>query len=122
MLWCPSFYTRLQARLVTSPFLSYPVLDGAPLFLVHNGQLLHRANESHILYVNALNVTRDSDTPGSLPYRLTLANRRDGLLDAVWRWRGAFLHLDNGEKSYNGLYYKCESLDEGKGVYTSFEL
>lgn len=51
-------------------FLSSP--DGAPLFLVHNGQLLHHANESHILYVNVLTATRDSDTPGSLPYRLTL--------------------------------------------------
>ena len=99
-------------------FLSSP--DGAPLFSVHNGQLLHHANESHILYVNAFNVTRD--TPGSLPFRLTLANRRDGLLDAVWRWRGAFLYLDDGDKSNNGLYYKCMTLDDGEGVFTSFDL
>ena len=33
-------------------FLSSP--DGAPLFSVLNGQLLHYANESHILYANDL--------------------------------------------------------------------
>lgn len=58
---------------------------------------------------------------GSLLLRLTLADQRDGLLDPVWRWRGAFLYLDHGERSNNGLYYNCVSKD-GEGVYTSFDL
>ncbi|KAF8484699.1 hypothetical protein DFH94DRAFT_244294 [Russula ochroleuca] len=101
---------------LTVSFLSSP--DGAPLFSVHNGQLYHHANESHFLYVNALNATQDMH--GSLLFRLTLADQRDGLLDAVWRWRGAFLYLDHGGRSNHGLYYKCASGD-GEGVYTSFD-
>lgn len=90
------------------------------MFFVHNGQLVHHTNESYILHVNILNVTRDMGEP--LPYKLALANQHDGLLDAMWRWRGAFLHLDHGQKSNNGLYYKCVSRGGSEGVYTSFEL
>ncbi|KAF8505834.1 hypothetical protein F5888DRAFT_1604423 [Russula emetica] len=94
--------------------------DGAPLFVsVHNGQLLHHTNESHFLYVNAMNVTQDMN--GSPLFRLTLASQRDGLLDAVWRWRGECLYLDDGQKSNKGLYYKCVSTG-GEGIYTSFDM
>lgn len=58
---------------------------------------------------------------GSLLFRLTVADQHDGLLDPVWRWRGAFLYLDHGERSNNGLYYNCMS-EDGEGVYTSFDL
>lgn len=94
--------------------------DGAPLFSVHNGQLLHHTNESHFLYVNAMNVTQDMNS--SPLYRLSLASQRDGLLDAVWRWRGEYLYLDDGQKSNHGLYYKCMSRNGGEDIYTSFDM
>ena len=83
---------------------------------MHNGQLLHRTNESHFLYVNAMNVTQDMN--GSPLFRLTLASQRDGLLGAVWRWRGEYLYLDDGQISNNGLYYKCG----GEEIHTSFDM
>jgi hypothetical protein len=67
-----------------------------------------------------MNATKDMN--GFPLFRLTLASQRDGILDAVWRWRGEYLYLDHGQKSNNGLYYKCVSRDGGEGVYTSFEL
>jgi len=92
----------------------------ALLFLVRNGRLLHYTNESHILHVNVLSATRDLDEP--LLFRLTLADQRDGLLDAMWRWSGAFLHLDHDQKSNHGLYFMCLTIDGGGRVYTSFDL
>ena len=77
-------------------------------------------NDSYIFHVNALNVTGNMDK--LLPYKLALADMHDGLLDAMWRWRGAFLHLNLGQKTNNGLYYKCLSRDGSEGVYTSFDL
>jgi hypothetical protein len=67
-----------------------------------------------------MNVTQDIN--GSPLFRLTLASQRDGLLDAVWRWRGEYLYLDDGQKSNNGLYYKCMSRTGGEGIYTSFDM
>lgn len=93
---------------------------GAPLFSVHNGQLLHHTNESHFLYVNAMNVTQDMN--GSPLFGLSLASQRDGLLDAVWRWRGDYLYLDDGQRSNNGLYYGCVSRNRGECIYTSFDM
>ncbi|KAI0304022.1 hypothetical protein BC826DRAFT_981002 [Russula brevipes] len=104
---------------LTISFLSSQ--DDAPLFFLKNGHLLHHTNGSYIFHVNVLNVTRDMDDP--LPYKLVLANCRDDLLDTMWTWSGAFLHLDHGDKSNNGLYYKCVSKDgRREGVYTSFDL
>ena len=67
-----------------------------------------------------MNVTQDMN--GFPLFRLTLASQRDGLLDAVWRWRGEYLYLDDGQNSNNGLYYKCVSRTWGEGIYTSFDL
>ena len=67
-----------------------------------------------------MNVTQDMN--GSPLLRLTLASRRDGLLDAVWRWRGEYLYLDDGQKSNNGLYYKCVFKTGEEGIYTSFDM
>ncbi|KAH9965867.1 hypothetical protein BC827DRAFT_1264951 [Russula dissimulans] len=92
----------------------------APLFLVRNGRLLHHTNESHILHVNVLSATRDLDEP--LLFRLTLADQRDGLLDAMWRWSGAFLHLDYDQKSNHDLYFMCLTIDGRERVYTSLDL
>ena len=96
--------------------------DGAPLplFSVHNGQLLHHTNESHFLYVNAMNVTQDMN--GSPLFKLTVASQHDGLLDVIWRWRGEYLYLDDGQRSNNGLYYKCVPRTGDEGIYTSFDL
>jgi len=114
----PSAAGSTTGNLTVSPRFSSD--DGAPLFVsVHNGQLLHHTNESHFLYVNAMNVTQDMN--GSPLFRLTLASQRDGLLDAVWRWRGECLYLDDGQKSNKGLYYKCVSTG-GEGIYTSFDI
>ena len=63
-----------------------------------------------------MNVTQDMN--GSLLFRLTLASQRDGLLGAVWRWRGEYLYLDDGQISNNGLYYKCG----GEEIHTSFDM
>ena len=87
---------------------------------MHSGYLFHYTNDSDIFHVNVLNVTGNVEEP--LPYKLTLENKHDGLLDATWRWRGAFLHVDHGQKTNNGLYYMCLSRDGGEGVYTSFDL
>jgi hypothetical protein len=104
---------------LTISFLSSQ--DDAPLFFLKNGHLLHHTNGSYVFHVNVLNVTRGMDDP--LPYKLVLANCRDDLLDTMWSWSGAFLHLDHGDKSNNGLYYKCVSKDgRREGVYTSFDL
>jgi hypothetical protein len=106
---------------LTVSFLSSQ--DEAPLFLVHNGHLFHYTNDSDIFHVNVLNVTGNVGEP--LPYKLTLTleNKHDGLLDATWRWRGAFLHVDHGQKTNNGLYYMCLSSSDGREeVYTSFDL
>jgi hypothetical protein len=94
--------------------------DDAPLFFVHSDKLFHYTNDSYIFHVNVLNVTGNTNEP--LPYQLALSERHDGLLDAMWRWRGAFLHLDYGQKTTNGLYYMCVSGDGKEGVYTSFDL
>ena len=94
--------------------------DDAPLFFVHSDKLFHYTNDSYIFHVNVLNITGNVDEP--LPYKLTLADKHDGLLDATWRWRGAFLHLDRGQQTNNGLYYMCLSGDGRQGVYTSFDL
>ncbi|KAI9513333.1 hypothetical protein F5148DRAFT_972239, partial [Russula earlei] len=94
--------------------------DEAPLFLVHNGRLFHYTNGSHITHVNVVNATSDLDEPQL--YKLTLSDRRNGLLDAMWQWNGAFLHLDHGQKSNHGPYYKCVTRDGTEGVYTSFDL
>jgi hypothetical protein len=67
-----------------------------------------------------MNVTQDMN--GSPLFRLTLASHRDGLLDAVWRWRGEYLYLDDGQKSNNGLYYKCVPRTWGECIYTSFNM
>jgi hypothetical protein len=68
-----------------------------------------------------MNVTQDMN--GSSLFRLTLASQRDGLLDAVWRWRGEYLYLDDGQKSNNGLYYKCVSRTGGEDeIHTSFDM
>ena len=77
-------------------------------------------NESYILHVNVLNTTLEKDEP--LPYKLALAKKRDNLVDTTWRWRGIFLHLDlgQGQRTNNGLYYKCVTR-HGEGVYTSFD-
>jgi hypothetical protein len=120
-----SSHTRTAAGSTTGNLTVSPQFssdDGAPLlFSVHDGQLLHHTNESHFLYVNAMNVTQAMN--GSPLFRLTLASQRDGLLGAVlWRWRGEYLYLDDGQKSNNGLYYKCVSKTGGEGIYTSFDM
>ena len=109
-------------NLTVSPQFSPDEGAPLPLFSVHNGQLLHHTNESHFLYVNAMNVTQDMNR--SPLFRLTLASQRDGLLDAVWHWRGEYLYLNDGHQSNNGLYYKCVSRSRtgGEGIYTSFDM
>lgn len=88
---------------------------------MHNRHLFHYTNDSDIFHVNVLNVTGNADEP--LPYKLILGNKHGGLLDATWRWRGAFLHVDHGQRTNNGLYYMCSSSRDGEeGVYTSFDL
>jgi len=95
-----------------------PRQDDAPLFFVNDGQLFQYRNESHILHVNVLNTTLDTNEP--LPYKLALARQRDGLRDTMWRWRGTFLHLGHDQKTNKGLYYKCVTR-HGEGLYTSFD-
>jgi hypothetical protein len=116
----PSAAGSTTGNLTVSPQFSSD--DGAPLplFSVHNGQLLHHTNESHFLYVNAMNATQDMN--GSPLSRLTLASQHDGLLDAVWRWRGEYLYLDDGQNTNNGLYYKCVPRTGEEGIYTSFDI
>lgn len=116
----PSAAGSTTGNLTVSPQFSSDEGAPLPLFSVHNGQLLHHTNESHFLYVNAMNVTQNIN--GSPLFRLTLASQRDRLLDAVWRWRGEYLYLDDGQKSNNGLYYKCVSRTWGECIYTSFDI
>jgi hypothetical protein len=113
-------HTRLPGSTgnLTVSFLSSR--DEAPLFFVHDGHLVHYTNDSDIFHVNLLNVTGNVDEP--LPYKLTLENKRDGLPNAMWRWRGAFLHVEYGQRTNNGLYYMCLSRDGREGVYTPLDL
>jgi hypothetical protein len=117
---CSPSYTRHAGSTGNLSVSLLSTQDDAPLFFVHSDQLFHYTNDSYILQVNVLNITGNTDEP--LPYKLALADEHDGLLDDMWRWRGAFLHLDHGQKTNNGLYYMCLSRDGKEGVYTSFDL
>ncbi|THH19781.1 hypothetical protein EW146_g1454 [Bondarzewia mesenterica] len=76
-----------------------------PLFFVNHDQLFQYTNDSHILNVNVVNTTASNEDP--MPYKIVLGNKRAGLLDTVWRWRGILLHFDHGGQTNQGLYYSC---------------
>jgi hypothetical protein len=61
-----------------------------------------------------MNATQDMN--GSPLFRLTLASQRDGLLDAVWRWRGEYLYLDDGQNIQQRAVLQMPVPEPGKKV------
>jgi len=91
--------------------------DPSPLlFYVDHNQLWQITNETYILPVNVVNTT--ASTEDLMPYKLVIGDKREGISNAIWRWRGTVLYLDIGEMTNSALYYSCPNKAGQYGVYT----
>lgn len=103
-------------------------------FFVSNGALYQITNQTTILYANLLNATdqmahrtpksesEDENYQGRTIFRLALSSKRDGLVSGSWEWYATLLQYRLGNKSNNGLFYKCTETNGDTSVYVPLDV
>ncbi|KAI0068711.1 hypothetical protein BV25DRAFT_1986293 [Artomyces pyxidatus] len=85
------------------------------LFFLHHNRLFQFTNETSILNVNVLNTTAVEGEP--MPYKLAVSPKREGLRDAMFRWRGTLLHYELGNGPDQTFFYVCKNASGETGIY-----
>ncbi|KAF8592121.1 hypothetical protein K439DRAFT_1626135 [Ramaria rubella] len=95
-------------------------------FFVSRGSLYQITNQTHILYTDLLNATEEiserdrSGTPRAA-FKLRLSNQKPTLAGGSWEWVTTMLQFKLGERSNNGLFYKCTETTGETSVYVPLE-
>jgi len=71
-------------------------------------------NETSILPMNVLNITRTTDGPLKLAVGADKKTREYVVSGGLWTWEGTMLHYDNPSVggTNRGTYYSCVGTDE----------
>lgn len=99
-------------------------------FFVSNGGLYQITNQTSILYANLLNATDtmavrtpdSNENPGRAIFRLALSTTKNGHVGGSWEWFATMLQYRLGNKSNNGLFYKCTETNGDMGIYVPLDM
>ena len=86
-----------------------------PLFFINERQLWQLTNQTSILQMNVIDVTDIAGNPA--PLKLEFGDKKEGISEGLWRWRGTMLHYDLGKSTNKGLFFSCGV----RGVYMALE-